>query len=64
MTTVTEAEAEQAALDSLSGLGWAVAHGPDRGPKLPTSIATTGSNAAGLIGGNSNMTLSEPMGRN
>ena len=29
MTTITEAHVEQAALDWLYGLGWAVAHGPD-----------------------------------
>ena len=29
MTTFTEADVEQAALDWLSGLGWDVAHGPD-----------------------------------
>ena len=29
MTTITEAEVEHAALDWLSALGWAVAHGPD-----------------------------------
>ena len=32
MTTITEAEVEQATLDWLSGLGWAVAHGPDIAP--------------------------------
>ena len=29
MTTLTEADVERIALDWLSGLGWAVAHGPD-----------------------------------
>ena len=29
MTTLTEADVEQAALDWLSALGWSVAHGPD-----------------------------------
>ena len=33
MTTITEAEVEQAALDWLSGLGWAVTHGPDMAPE-------------------------------
>ena len=37
MTTITEADVEQAALDWLSGLGWQVAHGPDIA--LDTSIA-------------------------
>ena len=32
MTTITEAEVEQAALDWLQGLGWQVAHGPDIAP--------------------------------
>ena len=32
MTTITEADVEQAALDWLAGLGWQVAHGPDIGP--------------------------------
>ena len=32
MTTITEADVEQAALDWLSGLGWGVAHGPDIAP--------------------------------
>ena len=35
MTTLTEAEVEQAALDWLSCLGWAVAHGPDIAPEMP-----------------------------
>ena len=29
MTTITEADVEQAALGWLSALGWQVAHGPD-----------------------------------
>ena len=32
MTTITEADVEEAALDWLSGLGWQVARGPDIGP--------------------------------
>ena len=32
MTTITEADVEQAALDWLSALGWKVAHGPDIAP--------------------------------
>ncbi len=32
MTTITEADVEQAALDWLSSLGWRVAHGPDTAP--------------------------------
>ena len=35
MTTLTEADVEQAALDLLSGLGWGVAHGPDIAPDTP-----------------------------
>ena len=35
MTTLTEADVEQAALDWLSGLGWLVAHGPDIAPGSP-----------------------------
>ena len=37
MTTITEAEVEQAALDWLSGLGWQVAHGPDIAPDTPNA---------------------------
>ena len=37
MTTITEADVEQAALDWLSGLGWAVAHGPDIAPETPNA---------------------------
>ena len=32
MTTFTESDVEQAALDWFSGLGWLVAHGPDIAP--------------------------------
>ena len=35
MTTLTEAEVEQVALQWLSGLGWNVAHGPDIAPDTP-----------------------------
>ena len=35
MTTITEADVEQAALAWLSGLGWQVAHGPDIAPDAP-----------------------------
>ena len=35
MTTITVAEVEQAALDWLSSLGWAVAYGLDIAPETP-----------------------------
>ena len=35
MTTLTEADVEQAALDWLIGLGWQVAHGSDIAPETP-----------------------------
>ena len=35
MTTLTEADVEQTALDWLSALGWQVAHGPDIAPDTP-----------------------------
>ena len=35
MTTITEADVEQAALDWLLGLGWQVAHGADIAPDTP-----------------------------
>ena len=35
MTTLTEADLEQVALQWLSGLGWQVAHGPDIAPDTP-----------------------------
>ena len=35
MTTITEADVEQAAVDWLSALGWQVAHGPDLAPDAP-----------------------------
>ncbi len=37
MTTLTEADVERAALDWLSGLGWAVAQGPDIAPDTPNA---------------------------
>ncbi len=37
MTTLTEADVEQAALDWLSGLGWQVLHGPDIAPDMPNA---------------------------
>ena len=40
MTTITEADVEQAALDWLSALGWQVAHGPDIAPGTPNAERT------------------------
>ena len=37
MTTITEADVEQAALDWLAGLGWGIAHGPDIAPDAPAA---------------------------
>ena len=37
MTTITEADVEQAALEWLAGLGWGVAHGPDIAPGAPAT---------------------------
>ena len=37
MTTVTEADVEQAAIDCLSDLGWRTAHGPDIAPDMSTA---------------------------
>ena len=37
MTTITEAEVEQAALDWLRYLGWNVAHRPDTTPETPNA---------------------------
>ena len=37
MTTITEADVEQAALDWLSGLGWQVAPGPNIAPDTPNA---------------------------
>ena len=36
MTTISEADVEQAALDWLSAVGWQIAHGPDIAPRHPT----------------------------
>ena len=35
MTTITEADVEEAALAWLEGLGWGVAHGPNIAPDTP-----------------------------
>ena len=35
MTSLTEAEVEQAALNWLADIGWRVAYGPDIGPRTP-----------------------------
>ena len=35
MTTITEAEVEQAALSWLAGVGWQVSHGPNIAPDTP-----------------------------
>jgi type I restriction enzyme R subunit len=35
MTTFTEADVEQAALEWLAALGWQVAHGPEIAPGTP-----------------------------
>ena len=40
MTSLTEADVEQAALAWLSGLGWQVAHGPDIAPDAPGAERT------------------------
>ena len=40
MTTISEADVEQAALDWLSALGWQVAHGPDIAPGTPNAERT------------------------
>ena len=37
MTTLTEADVEQATLDWLANLGWRVAHGPDIAPDMPNA---------------------------
>ena len=41
MTSLTEADVEQVALDWLFALGWKVAHGPDIAPGTPTPSAPT-----------------------
>ena len=40
MTSLTEADVEQVALDWLSDLGWKVAHGPDIAPGTPNAERT------------------------
>ncbi len=40
MTTLTESDVEQAALEWLEGLGWQVAHGPDIAPDTPNAERT------------------------
>ena len=40
MTTITESDVEQAALDWLGALGWQVAHGPDIAPDTPRAERT------------------------
>ena len=40
MTTITEVDVEQAALDWLRALGWQVAHGPDIAPDTPNAERT------------------------
>ena len=37
MTTLSEADIEQVALDWLTDLGWRTAHGPDIGPDGPNA---------------------------
>ena len=37
MTSITEADVEQAALDWLFALGWQVAHGPEIAPDTPNA---------------------------
>ena len=37
MTTITEADVEEAALAWLADLGWRVAHGPDIAPDTPNA---------------------------
>ena len=37
MTTITEADVEEAALAWLADLGWGVAHGPDIAPETPNA---------------------------
>ncbi len=40
MTTITEADVEQAALDWLKGFGWQVSHGPDIAPETSNAERT------------------------
>ena len=42
MTTLTEADVEQAALNWLAALGWYVAHGPDIAPDSPQAERPSG----------------------
>ena len=42
MTTITEAEVEQAALGWLAVLGWSVAHGSDIAPETPNAVQVLG----------------------
>ena len=37
MTTLTEADVEETALDWLAAVGWQVAHGPDIAPETPNT---------------------------
>ena len=41
MTTITESDIEEAALDWLAGLGYAVLHGPDIAPDTPDAERPT-----------------------
>lgn len=38
MTTLTEADVEDAALEWLAALGWQVVHGPDFSYPVPTEV--------------------------
>ncbi len=40
MTTLTETDVEQSALDWLAALGWQVVHGPDIAPDTPDAERT------------------------
>ena len=40
MTTLAEADVEQAVLEWLSGVGWQVLHGPDIAPDVPSAMTT------------------------
>ena len=42
MTTLTEADVEQAALDWLSGLGWQVVQSPDIALETPGEVLSSG----------------------
>ena len=41
MTTITEDDVEQAALDWLRDVGWGVAHGPTSRPMHPQQLSVT-----------------------